>query len=145
MLYTVVGRSASQMYMLLIVILILSQDPRFSSNMHGFTLPSVPWYSERLLKDMPLGSTPAADLNVLLISYYLNKNKVILNLSKKTTIQLFLTAVLLGRKLGLALVTSNVKCWLRMRRVCGETSLCGGNPLLWLRPDSNPQMLHVLK
>ena len=61
MLYTVVGRSASQMYMLLIVILILSQDSRFSSNMHRFTLPSVPWYSERLLKDMPLGSPPAAN------------------------------------------------------------------------------------
>lgn len=42
--------------MLLIVILILSQDRSFAANVHKMTLPSVPWYKERLLHNTSLGS-----------------------------------------------------------------------------------------
>lgn len=58
MLYASVGQAASQVYMLLIVVLILSQDPDFSRTVHAISLSSVPWYSERLLKDTSLGAAP---------------------------------------------------------------------------------------
>ncbi len=54
MLYQTSG-AASQMYMLLIVILMLSEDPTFSSNVHLISLQNTPWYTERLLKDTSLG------------------------------------------------------------------------------------------
>jgi hypothetical protein len=47
------------MYMLLIVILMLSQDPSLSQNVHYITLQSTPWYTERLLKDTSLGEQTA--------------------------------------------------------------------------------------
>lgn len=45
----------SQLYMLLIIILILSQDKGFSQNIQGVTLGSVPWYKERMLQKTSLG------------------------------------------------------------------------------------------
>ena len=41
--------------MLLIVILILSQDQGFSQSVQGVTLASVPWYKERALQKTSLG------------------------------------------------------------------------------------------
>ena len=42
--------------MLLIVILILSQDQGFSQSIQGVTLASVPWYKERTLQKTSLGT-----------------------------------------------------------------------------------------
>ena len=41
--------------MLLIIILILSQDKGFCQNIQEVTLPSVAWYKERLLQKTSLG------------------------------------------------------------------------------------------
>lgn len=42
--------------MLLIIILILSQDKGFCQNIQEVTLPSVAWYKERLLQKTTLGN-----------------------------------------------------------------------------------------
>ncbi|KAK9845745.1 hypothetical protein WJX81_001268 [Elliptochloris bilobata] len=57
LLYTAGGRhSPSHMYMLLIILLILSQDAAFAANVHAVQLVEVPWYKERLLHKTSLGS-----------------------------------------------------------------------------------------
>lgn len=56
-LYITTGHAPSQLYMLLIVILILSQDAGFAQNLHQITLPSVPWFKERLLHRTSLGES----------------------------------------------------------------------------------------
>ena len=55
MLYQTAGGAPSQLYMLLIVLLMLSQDPAFSKNVHRISLQNTRWYTERLLKDTTLG------------------------------------------------------------------------------------------
>jgi hypothetical protein len=55
-LYSASGRTPSQMYMLLIIILILSQDAAFARNIHTIHLASVPWYKDRLLTNTTLGT-----------------------------------------------------------------------------------------
>ncbi|EIE20753.1 hypothetical protein COCSUDRAFT_48393 [Coccomyxa subellipsoidea C-169] len=56
MLYTASGRAPSHLYMLLIILLILTQDASFAANVHKVQLTSVPWYKERLLNRTSLGS-----------------------------------------------------------------------------------------
>ena len=56
LLYTARGRSANQLYMLLIVLLILSQEPSFASNVHRIRLRSVSFYKDRHVMDTTLGS-----------------------------------------------------------------------------------------
>ena len=51
------GQSSSHAYMLLIVVLILSQDPHFARRVHGVGLRSVPWYKGRMLHGTSLGAT----------------------------------------------------------------------------------------
>uniref|UniRef100_A0A0D3DIS1 Uncharacterized protein n=1 Tax=Brassica oleracea var. oleracea TaxID=109376 RepID=A0A0D3DIS1_BRAOL len=48
--------SSNQIYMMLIVLLMLSQDSSFNSSIHKMILPSVPWYKEHLLHQTSLGS-----------------------------------------------------------------------------------------
>ena len=55
LLYTSAGFNTSQMYMLLVVVLILSQNADFSRTVHQTVVPAVPWYKERLLKDISPG------------------------------------------------------------------------------------------
>ena len=60
LLYTASGQHApSHMYMLLIILLILSQDAAFAANVHAVQLAEVPWYKERLLHRTTLGAAPA--------------------------------------------------------------------------------------
>lgn len=47
LLYLAHERTANQMYMLLIILLMLSQDSAFAQNIHSITLQSVPFYRER--------------------------------------------------------------------------------------------------
>ena len=56
MLYTASGRAPSHLYMLLIILLILTQDASFAANVHRVQLSSVPWYKERLLSKTLLGT-----------------------------------------------------------------------------------------
>ena len=46
----------NQLYMLLIAILMLSQDEGFIAAAQSITLPSVPWHKERILQNISLGS-----------------------------------------------------------------------------------------
>ena len=55
MLYTASGRAPSHLYMLLIILLLLTQDASFAANVHKVQLTSVPWYKERLLNRTLLG------------------------------------------------------------------------------------------
>ncbi|CAI8604607.1 unnamed protein product [Vicia faba] len=55
-LYNAPTRTANQIYMLLIVCLILSQDSSFNASIHKLILTGVPWYKERLLHQTSLGS-----------------------------------------------------------------------------------------
>lgn len=77
-LYNASTRSSNQIYMLLIILLILSQDSSFNASIHKLVrpisacmvsglykvlsfvtaqiLPAVPWYKERLLHQTSLGS-----------------------------------------------------------------------------------------
>ncbi|XP_063939500.1 uncharacterized protein LOC108197248 isoform X2 [Daucus carota subsp. sativus] len=55
-LYNASKRSSNQIYMVLIILLILSQDSTFSASIHKLILPNVPWYEERILHQISLGS-----------------------------------------------------------------------------------------
>ncbi|KAL9237650.1 hypothetical protein vseg_012172 [Gypsophila vaccaria] len=55
-LYNAPMRTSNQIYMLLIILLILSQDSTFNASMHKLMLPNVPWYQERRLHHTSLGS-----------------------------------------------------------------------------------------
>ncbi|KAL8188837.1 hypothetical protein R6Q57_029592 [Mikania cordata] len=55
-LYDASRRSSNQIYMVLIILLILSQDSSFNASIHKLILPSIPWYQERLLHQTSLGS-----------------------------------------------------------------------------------------
>ncbi|KAK7354897.1 hypothetical protein VNO80_14139 [Phaseolus coccineus] len=55
-LYDTRRRTANQIYMLLIILLILSQDSSFNAGIHKLILPTIPWYKERLLLQSSLGS-----------------------------------------------------------------------------------------
>ena len=55
-LYATSARTPSALYMLLIVVLILSQDVAFAKAIHGIRIPSAPWFRERLLQNTTLGA-----------------------------------------------------------------------------------------
>ncbi|KAI3459425.1 hypothetical protein Pfo_016088 [Paulownia fortunei] len=55
-LYNAPRRAANHIYMVLIILLILSQDSSFNASIHKLMLPNVPWYQERLLHQTSLGS-----------------------------------------------------------------------------------------
>ncbi|XP_064387359.1 dymeclin-like isoform X2 [Halichondria panicea] len=50
------NESSHHVYMLLIILLILSQDECFNKSIHEKIVPNVPWYVERRLAAVPLGS-----------------------------------------------------------------------------------------
>lgn len=67
-------RSPSQLYVILILLLLFSQDPSFGKDAFVRTIvPSVPWYKERQLHDISLGSVL---LLTLLRSITFNLNKL---------------------------------------------------------------------
>ncbi|XP_021741190.1 dymeclin-like isoform X1 [Chenopodium quinoa] len=55
-LYNAPQRTSNQIYMLLIILLILSQDSTFNASVHKLMLPNVPWYKERRLNYTSIGS-----------------------------------------------------------------------------------------
>mmetsp|Transcript_6392 Transcript_6392/g.22497 ORF Transcript_6392/g.22497 Transcript_6392/m.22497 type:complete len:708 (-) Transcript_6392:16-2139(-) len=72
MLYHAPERRPNQIYMLLIILLILSQDASFNANIHKLELPSVPWYRERLVNNISLGSLLVVVL-IRTVKYNLSK------------------------------------------------------------------------
>ncbi|KAH7522247.1 hypothetical protein FEM48_Zijuj07G0118200 [Ziziphus jujuba var. spinosa] len=71
-LYNAPKRTSNQIYMLLIVLLILSQDSSFNASIHKLILPTVPWYKERLLHQTSLGSLMVIIL-IRTVQYNLSK------------------------------------------------------------------------
>ncbi|KAG0473779.1 hypothetical protein HPP92_015636 [Vanilla planifolia] len=71
-LYNVSKRPPNQIYMLLIVLLILSQDSSFNAGIHKLILNSVPWYEERLLRHTSLGSLMVVVL-IRIVNYNLTR------------------------------------------------------------------------
>ncbi|KAI4345691.1 hypothetical protein L6164_012791 [Bauhinia variegata] len=71
-LYNVSTRTANQIYMLLIILLILSQDSSFNASIHKLILSGVPWYKERLLHQTSLGSLMVIIL-IRTVQYNLSK------------------------------------------------------------------------
>ncbi|XP_057992651.1 uncharacterized protein LOC110632778 isoform X3 [Hevea brasiliensis] len=55
-LYNASKRTSNHIYILLIILLILSQDSSFNTSIHKMILRSVPWYQEHLLHQTSLGS-----------------------------------------------------------------------------------------
>ncbi|KAL6845239.1 hypothetical protein ACP4OV_024734 [Aristida adscensionis] len=72
MLYNASRKTSNQIYMLLIILLILSQDSTFNASVHKLVLPSVPWYLERLMHQTSLGSLMVVIL-IRTIKYNLSK------------------------------------------------------------------------
>lgn len=71
-LYDAGRRTPNQIYMVLIILLILSQDSSFNASIHKLILPSVPWYQERLLHQTSLGSLMVIVL-IRTVKYNLSK------------------------------------------------------------------------
>ncbi|GAV57551.1 Dymeclin domain-containing protein [Cephalotus follicularis] len=71
-LYNASKKTSNQIYMLLIVLLILSQDSSFNASIHKMILPSVPWYQEHLLHQTSLGSLMVIIL-IRTVKYNLSK------------------------------------------------------------------------
>ncbi|XP_057423371.1 uncharacterized protein LOC130717235 isoform X2 [Lotus japonicus] len=71
-LYNAQRRTANQIYMLLIILLILSQDSSFNASTHKLILTGVPWYKERLLHQTSLGSLMVIIL-IRTVQYNLSK------------------------------------------------------------------------
>lgn len=72
MLYDAPRKTSKQIYMLLIILLILSQDASFNASIHKLLLPAVPWYKERLLNQASLGSLMVVIL-IRTVKYNLSK------------------------------------------------------------------------
>lgn len=72
MLYDAPRKTPKQIYMLLIILLILSQDASFNASIHKLILPAVPWYKERLLNQTSLGSLMVVIL-IRTVKYNLSK------------------------------------------------------------------------
>ncbi|KAL5222506.1 hypothetical protein ABZP36_027219 [Zizania latifolia] len=72
MLYNASRKTSNQIYMLLIILLILSQDSTFNASVHKLVLPNVPWYHERLMHQTSLGSLMVVIL-IRTIKYNLSK------------------------------------------------------------------------
>ncbi|KAL5782692.1 hypothetical protein ACOSP7_007721 [Xanthoceras sorbifolium] len=71
-LYNASKRTSNQIYMLLIILLILSQDSSFNASIHKMILPSVPWYQEHRLHQTSLGSLMVIIL-IRTVKYNLSK------------------------------------------------------------------------
>ncbi|GLT78602.1 hypothetical protein SLA2020_501320 [Shorea laevis] len=71
-LYNASRRTSNQIYMLLIILLILSQDSSFNASIHKMILPAVPWYKEHLLHRTTLGSLMVIIL-IRTVQYNLSK------------------------------------------------------------------------
>lgn len=71
-LYNASSRTSNQIYMLLIILLILSQDSSFNASIHKMILPAVPWYNEHLLHQTSLGSLVVIIL-IRTVQYNLSK------------------------------------------------------------------------
>ncbi|TYI66756.1 hypothetical protein E1A91_D09G247800v1 [Gossypium mustelinum] len=71
-LYSASRRTSNQIYMLLIILLILSQDSSFNASIHKMIPPGVPWYKEHLLHQTSLGSLMVIIL-IRTVQYNLSK------------------------------------------------------------------------
>ncbi|EEF45232.1 conserved hypothetical protein [Ricinus communis] len=71
-LYNASKKTSNHIYILLIILLILSQDSSFNASIHKMILPSVPWYQDHLLHQTSLGSLMVIIL-IRTVKYNLSK------------------------------------------------------------------------
>ncbi|KAL8490908.1 hypothetical protein ACS0TY_022784 [Phlomoides rotata] len=71
-LYNAPRRTPNHIYMILTILLILSQDSTFNASIHKLMLSNVPWYQERLLHQTSLGSLVIIIL-IRIVRYNLSK------------------------------------------------------------------------
>ncbi|WCJ23861.1 hypothetical protein M5689_005863 [Euphorbia peplus] len=71
-LYNTSKRTSNHIYILLIILLILSQDSSFNASIHKMILANVPWYQEHLLHQTSLGSLMVIIL-IRTVKYNLSK------------------------------------------------------------------------
>eukprot|EP01136_Pigoraptor_vietnamica_P001775 Opistho-1_new@28841 len=74
LLYRAPELDSQQVYLLLIVLLILTQDKPFCAGVHGIVLPTASWLTERLVSDISLGSAIVVVL-VRTVQYNLAKTR----------------------------------------------------------------------
>lgn len=55
-LYSQIEKGSHHVYMVLIIFIILSEEPLFNSAIHQIVVHTVPWYKDRILTDITLGS-----------------------------------------------------------------------------------------
>nr|XP_058970564.1 dymeclin-like [Pocillopora verrucosa] len=55
LLYNADNHNAHHIYMSLIILLILSQDENFNKSVHELVIPTIPWYTERVITNITLG------------------------------------------------------------------------------------------
>ncbi|XP_022799189.1 dymeclin-like [Stylophora pistillata] len=55
LLYNADNHNAHHIYMSLIILLILSQDDNFNKSVHELVIPTIPWYTERVITNITLG------------------------------------------------------------------------------------------
>jgi hypothetical protein len=72
-LYDASRKTSNEIDMVLIILLILSQDSSFNAGIHKQILPNVPWYKERRLHQISLGSLMVIIL-IRTVNYNLSKN-----------------------------------------------------------------------
>ena len=149
-------RSQSQLYLIVILLLLFSQDSSFGSDVFRRTIvPSVPWYKERYLKDISLGSVM---LLTLLRSLTFNLNRlhdmfllsnccaVIMNLSHAPVVDLHEYA-------AMRLASVTVSCLKKYLAMTAEESKKertatddeNGNPLLDMYGEISHALLRCIK
>lgn len=58
-LYTSIEKGSHHVYMVLIIFIILSEETQFNEIIHKITIRGVPWYKDRVLNEISLGSLTA--------------------------------------------------------------------------------------
>lgn len=148
-------RSQSQLYLIVILLLLLSQDASFGSDAFRRTIiPSVPWYKERYLKDISLGSVM---LLTLLRSVTFNLNRlhdvfllsnccaVIMNLSHAPLVDLHEYAAMRLASVTVSCLKKYVSMAVEADNVRKAVADDAGNQLLDMYAEVSHALLRAIK
>lgn len=72
-LYSSIEKGSHHVYMVLIIFIILSEEASFNKSIHEITIRGVPWYKDRLVGDISLGSLTAL---IIIRSFQYNTFKI---------------------------------------------------------------------
>lgn len=143
-------RSQSQLYLVVILLLLFSQDSSFGSDAFRRTMvATVPWYKERYLKDISLGSVMLLHL-LRLLTYNLNRLHDTFLLSNCCAVLMNLShsVVDLHEYAAMRLASVTVSCLKKYVAMTLEQSKNGGeeeNPLLEMYSEISHGLLRLIK